>query len=157
MQGARRGTRSRVSRITPWAAGGSKPLSHPGLPISQLFNAILTLSKNTFLGFSDSLCFVRKPCLRVDSCMAPLALATSSQTLQVASALPHQLGCETELRVRVRGSELWGNGSTPSCHSCGNTRLPAAQAATSAAFQKRVPLCNHYGRVKNNTDFTSLI
>ena len=32
MQGARRGTRSRVSRITPWAEGGAKPLSHPGCP-----------------------------------------------------------------------------------------------------------------------------
>ena len=33
MQGARRGTRSQVSRITPWAAGGAKPLSHQGCPI----------------------------------------------------------------------------------------------------------------------------
>ena len=32
MQGARRGTRSRVSRITPWAAGGAKPLRHQGCP-----------------------------------------------------------------------------------------------------------------------------
>ena len=32
MQGARRGTRSRVSRITPWAEGGAKVLSHPGCP-----------------------------------------------------------------------------------------------------------------------------
>ena len=32
VQGARRGTRSRVSRITPWAEGGAKPLSHPGCP-----------------------------------------------------------------------------------------------------------------------------
>ena len=30
MQGARLGTRSQVSRITPWAEGGTKPLSHPG-------------------------------------------------------------------------------------------------------------------------------
>ena len=28
MQGARRGTRSRDSRITPWAEGGTKQLSH---------------------------------------------------------------------------------------------------------------------------------
>ena len=28
MQGALRGTRSQVSRITPWAEGGTKPLSH---------------------------------------------------------------------------------------------------------------------------------
>ena len=32
MQGARRGTQSQVSRITPWAEGGVKPLSHPGCP-----------------------------------------------------------------------------------------------------------------------------
>ena len=32
MQGARRGTPSRVSRIRPWAEGGAKPLSHPGCP-----------------------------------------------------------------------------------------------------------------------------
>ena len=32
MQGAHHGTRSRVSRITPWAEGGAKPLSHPGCP-----------------------------------------------------------------------------------------------------------------------------
>ena len=34
MQGARRGTRSRVSRITPRAEGGAKPLSHLGCPAS---------------------------------------------------------------------------------------------------------------------------
>ena len=32
MQGARSGTQSRVSRITPWAEGGAKPLRHPGCP-----------------------------------------------------------------------------------------------------------------------------
>ena len=32
MQGARLGTRSRVSRIRPWAEGGAKRLSHPGCP-----------------------------------------------------------------------------------------------------------------------------
>ena len=31
------GTRSWVSRITPWAEGGAKPLSHPGCPIKQNF------------------------------------------------------------------------------------------------------------------------
>ena len=30
MQGARRGTRSLVSRITPWAEGSAKSLGHPG-------------------------------------------------------------------------------------------------------------------------------
>ena len=32
MQGAQRGTPSRVSRIRPWAEGGAKPLSHLGCP-----------------------------------------------------------------------------------------------------------------------------
>ena len=32
MQGARRGTRSRVPRVMPWAEGGAKLLSHPGCP-----------------------------------------------------------------------------------------------------------------------------
>ena len=36
MQGARRGTLSRDSRIMPWAEGGAKPLSHSGRP-SQTF------------------------------------------------------------------------------------------------------------------------
>ena len=31
--GARRGIRSRVSRIPPWAKAGAKPLRHPGIPI----------------------------------------------------------------------------------------------------------------------------
>ena len=33
MQGARCRTRSLDPRITPWAEGGAKPLSHPGCPI----------------------------------------------------------------------------------------------------------------------------
>ena len=32
MQGSRRGTGSWGSRITPWAAGGAKPLSHQAAP-----------------------------------------------------------------------------------------------------------------------------
>ena len=32
MLGARRGTRSPDPRVTPWAKGGNKPLSHPGCP-----------------------------------------------------------------------------------------------------------------------------
>ena len=31
-QGARCGTQSQVFKITPWAKGGAKPLSHPGCP-----------------------------------------------------------------------------------------------------------------------------
>ena len=38
MQGARRGTPSLVSKITLWAEGGAKPLSHPGCPIFVIFN-----------------------------------------------------------------------------------------------------------------------
>ena len=38
MQGARRGTRSLVSRITFWAEGGTKPLSHPGCPYYGYFH-----------------------------------------------------------------------------------------------------------------------
>ena len=40
MQGARCGTQSRVSRITPWAEGGTKPLSHPGCPEDNLRNFV---------------------------------------------------------------------------------------------------------------------
>ena len=37
MQGAQRGTRSQVSRITPWAAGSTKPLRHWGCPSNRYF------------------------------------------------------------------------------------------------------------------------
>ena len=36
MQGAGHGTRSRVSRITPWAEDGAKPPSHLGCPTTSL-------------------------------------------------------------------------------------------------------------------------
>ena len=36
MQGAGRGTPSRVSRITPWAEGGAKPLSHWSCPVIRI-------------------------------------------------------------------------------------------------------------------------
>ena len=39
MQGSRRGTRSRVPRITPWAEGGAKRLRHPGTPYLGLFKS----------------------------------------------------------------------------------------------------------------------
>ena len=32
MQGDRRESRSPISRISPWAEGGAKPLGHPGCP-----------------------------------------------------------------------------------------------------------------------------
>ena len=37
MQGAQCGTRSWVSRITPWAEGGVNPLSHLGCPLLIIF------------------------------------------------------------------------------------------------------------------------
>ena len=48
-QGARSGTGSRVSRITPWTKGSAKPLSHPGCP-SVLF-LILVFVVSSFLSF----------------------------------------------------------------------------------------------------------
>ena len=35
LQGARPGTQSCVSRITPWAEGSAKPLSHLGCPVTS--------------------------------------------------------------------------------------------------------------------------
>ena len=46
MQGARRGTQSWDSRIRPWAEGGAKPLSHPGIPVSIILN-----KQNSYLFF----------------------------------------------------------------------------------------------------------
>ena len=43
MEGAQCGTQSWDSRITPWAEGGAKPLSHLGGPIFAFF-------KHYFLG-----------------------------------------------------------------------------------------------------------
>ena len=40
MQGARCGSRSRVSRIMPWAEGGTKLLSHPGCPSGGGFQGL---------------------------------------------------------------------------------------------------------------------
>ena len=37
MQGARHGTQSRVSRTTPQAEGGAKPLGHQGCPYLQKY------------------------------------------------------------------------------------------------------------------------
>ena len=45
-QGARCETRSWVSRITPWAEGGAKPLGHPGCPL----DAFKKLSLNVLSG-----------------------------------------------------------------------------------------------------------
>lgn len=40
MQGARCGTRSRVSRVIPWAAGGAKPLRHQATHINAFLKEI---------------------------------------------------------------------------------------------------------------------
>ena len=47
-QGARRGTRSQVSRITPWAEGVAKPLSHPGCPLTYFIVKIPHLTYVTY-------------------------------------------------------------------------------------------------------------
>ena len=44
MQGGRHGTLSKVSRIRPWAAGGTKPLSHPGCPFVSVFYLLVPYS-----------------------------------------------------------------------------------------------------------------
>uniref|UniRef100_A0A8C0YZP6 Annexin n=1 Tax=Canis lupus familiaris TaxID=9615 RepID=A0A8C0YZP6_CANLF len=57
MQGARCRTLSRVSRITPWAEGGAKPLRHPGWAV-HLF--ILTTDYSSKLSFIKGLGLVCK-------------------------------------------------------------------------------------------------
>ena len=47
MQGARCGTRSQVSRIMPWAEGGTKPLSHPGCPSFRFMNKQQKVQRST--------------------------------------------------------------------------------------------------------------
>ena len=49
-QGARGGTRSQVSRIRPWADGGTKLLSHLGLPRSE-FSRFVSLQGLFFFFF----------------------------------------------------------------------------------------------------------
>ena len=51
MQGARRGTRSQVSRVSPWAEGGAKPLSHWGCPLFGFYtmHAFLWREKVNFM------------------------------------------------------------------------------------------------------------
>ena len=48
MKGARRGTQSWVSRITPWAEGGAKPLSHPGCPCHNFLENKIDISNQKF-------------------------------------------------------------------------------------------------------------
>ena len=43
MQEARCGTRSWVSRITPWAAGGAKPLCHQGCPPRLISSCLMAM------------------------------------------------------------------------------------------------------------------
>ena len=46
MQEARHGTRSQVSKITPWAKGGTKPLSHRGCPCPRRFDPTPSSCRN---------------------------------------------------------------------------------------------------------------
>ena len=55
-RGARRGTRSRVSRITPQAAGGAKLLRHRGCPRYLLLILTNTSRESTSAYVSASLC-----------------------------------------------------------------------------------------------------
>ena len=50
IQGASRGTQSRVSRIMLWAEGGAKPLSHRGCPVLPLKSVVFPPS--AFYDFS---------------------------------------------------------------------------------------------------------
>ena len=51
MQGAQRGTRFRVPRIAPWAAGSAKPLHHRGCPHYYTFNGKFLLQCNFYTNF----------------------------------------------------------------------------------------------------------
>ena len=52
MQGAQCGTRSWVSRITPWAEGSTKPLSHLGCPARHFkFHVVKHWILFSFKGF----------------------------------------------------------------------------------------------------------
>ena len=55
--GARRGIRSRVSRIAPWATkAGAKPLRHPGIPNYIFFNELICQIK---FGLNNSFSYYR--------------------------------------------------------------------------------------------------
>ena len=61
MQGARHETRSQVSRITPWAEGGAKPLFHRGCPIYislMIFSNWLDIILILFFNHSDMVSLV---------------------------------------------------------------------------------------------------
>ena len=57
-QRAQRGTRSRVSRIMPWAAGGAKQLCHRGCPETDLKITKMKqpMDKNRKLVIINSMC-----------------------------------------------------------------------------------------------------
>ena len=61
MQGARHGTPSPVSRVTPWAEGGAKMLSHSGCPKFNLVNIYCVLLVSG-VEFSDSLVACNTQC-----------------------------------------------------------------------------------------------
>ena len=58
MQGAWRGTRSQDSKITPWAAGGAKLLSHRGCPSQAFFAHLYTLPQTCNIISTVSLSFL---------------------------------------------------------------------------------------------------
>ena len=51
MQRARHGTRSWVSRITAWAEGRAKPLSHLGCPYQNILIIICIMSALDSMGY----------------------------------------------------------------------------------------------------------
>ena len=93
MQGARCGTRSRVSRVTPQAAGGAKPLRHRGCPPVCL--SILSCFPSASL-----------PLLGLLPCPAPLGLGLGPLAASQLSApsCPSPLGLLTPWLSR--GSQL---------------------------------------------------
>ena len=69
MQGAQRGTRSRVSRIMLWAEGSAKPLSHPGCR----YNIINCIPHAAYYSTLYYLYWMFSPCLALSLSSSPLA------------------------------------------------------------------------------------
>ena len=53
MLGTRLGTQSWVSRITPWAKGGAKPLSHQGCPKMSLLDGNINVTEVYYYFFNQ--------------------------------------------------------------------------------------------------------
>ena len=69
MQEAQHGTRSQVSRITPWAAGSAKPLRHWGCPLFYFFrfDSIVLIRIDLILFDLIILDSIRFDCFQFDS------------------------------------------------------------------------------------------